>query len=126
MTGLNVFRPTVLLYGLPADRADGKIIRDYLKSKLIRAVNVYPGNDECTLGELLQAEGLYPAKKKQGPEKPVLVMFAMQNKEMDALLTFLRENAPIELKAVVTPHNMNWKFSRLVRELKRERSMMTR
>jgi hypothetical protein len=50
-----------------------------------------------------------------------MLMSDIESKTMDRLLDDIRKNKlDIPLKAVVTPYNLKWKFSKLIEELEKE------
>ena len=68
--------------------------------------------------------GLIPRENKVclSPFKEeMLIMAGLAREEMDSFLAQLRrDNASIELKAVVTPYNLGWQCDDLLEELKKE------
>ena len=52
------------------------------------------------------------------------MLFAFENDMLDGFLKFFRafRLKPVELKAIVTPHNVNWSSVQLHDELCRERT----
>ena len=117
------FTPTVLMYNMKND-ARTQAIRQYLAVKKIACTDVVPSDYGQSLGALLQ---LYGFSRRFSPapvfEGEMLVLFAFDNDMLDAFLRFFRQFrlAPVELKAVVTPDNINWSSSELYAELCAER-----
>ncbi len=118
--------PTVLMYNL-ADDARTKAIRQYLTVKSIACVNVAPADYGQSLGSLLHLYG-FPRRFAPAPlfEDEMLVLFAFDNTMLDEFLKFFRafRLRPVELKAVVTPDNVNWSSSQLHAELCSEREQL--
>ena len=115
--------PTVLMYNMKDD-ARTKAIRLYLDVQKIACVDVPPADYGQSLGALLH---LYGFSRRFSPagifDDEMLVLFAFQGNMLDAFLKFFRASrlAPVDLKAVVTPDNVNWTSVQLHEELCRER-----
>ena len=121
-------RPQVLLYNLRGT-PKGELIRAYLKAAEIGAKDVAPSDYGKPLGELLGlpgfTEGSGKGKKTGAPVSSILlqpgftdempVMFLFTEQQMNDFLQFFRnaEVPRVELKAVVTPTNINWDSRRL-------------
>lgn len=80
-----------------------------------------------TIGYLAGMDG-FPVKKLQLLEKlPVireelLIFFGFGSERLDVMLGMLKGSGlGVELKAVVTPHNISWTLAELYQELSRER-----
>lgn len=111
---------TVLLYNLPAPKADK--LQALCTNQSVRAIFVPPWDQGQTIGQLL---GL-PIPAKPGPgtvpgELMVLSGFTSQGLDnfLDALVPAGVGSIP--MKAVVTPHNLAWTGVELYLELDRER-----
>ena len=117
------FTPTVLMYNMKDD-ARTRAIRQYLAVQKIACADVAPADYGQSLGSLLH---LYGFQRRFSPaalfEDEMLVLFAFDNTMLDEFLKFFRafRLKPVELKAVVTPHNINWSSVQLHDELRRER-----
>ena len=115
--------PTVLMYNMK-DNARTKAIRQYLTVKNIACMDVPPADYGQSLGALLH---LYGFARRFAPaalfDDEMLVLFAFENAILDEFLKFFRafRLKPVELKAVVTPHNINWSSVQLHDELCKER-----
>ena len=120
------FKPTVLMYNMKDD-ARTKAIRNYLSVKDVACMDVPPADYGQSLGTLLQ---LYGFRRRFSPaplfDDEMLVLFAFENAMLDEFLKFFRafRIKPVELKAVVTPNNINWSSTQLHDELCREREQM--
>ena len=117
------FTPTVLMYNMKDD-ARTRAIRQYLAVQKIACVDVAPADYGQSLGSLLH---LYGFQRRFSPaalfDDEMLVLFAFENEMLDAFLKFFRRFhlASVELKAVITPNNVNWSSTQLHDELCRER-----
>ena len=115
--------PTVLMYNMKDD-ARTKAIRQYLAVKNIACMDIAPADYGQSLGALLH---LYGFRRRFAPaplfEDEMLVLFAFDNTMLDEFLKFFRafRLKPVELKAVVTPNNINWSSTQLHDELCKER-----
>ena len=134
-------RPQVLLYNLRGT-PKGELIRAYLKAAEIGAKDVAPSDYEKPLGELLGlpgfTEGSGKGKKTGAPVSSILlqpgftdemlVMFLFTEQQMSNFLQFFRnaEVPRVELKAVVTPTNINWDSRRLHEAIAAEHQAMQR
>ena len=71
-----------------------------------------------------------PAPAENPPAEPVLLIQGFDRKGLDAVLRALREKsaelgaAPVALKAIVTPTNLDWTVEALARELRQEHQLM--
>lgn len=111
---------TVLLYNLPAPKADK--LRALCASQGVRAIFVPPQDQGRTIGQLL---GL-PIPAKPGPGTvpgELMVLSGFTPEALDQLLDSLVPAGvgPIPMKAVVTPHNLAWTGVELYLELDKER-----
>ena len=85
-----------------------------------------------TIGFLSGIDGFEVRPLKPLETPPVLreeaLIFSGHTRErLDEVLRALREGGIyISLKAIVTPHNVNWTLAQLCRELEEERSQMQR
>jgi hypothetical protein len=90
---------------------------------------------EETLGTLLKIPGFAAGaaenisengERKDALERQVLIMYGFTNRRLEAFLQNMkRAGMPsIPLKAIVTPHNVNWTFRALYEELEREDEAM--
>ena len=134
-------RPQVLLYNLRGT-PKGELIRAYLKAAEIGAKDVAPFDYGKPLGELLGlpgfTEGSGKGKKTGAPVSSILlqpgftdemlVMFLFTEQQMSNFLQFFRnaEVPRVELKAVVTPTNINWDSRRLHEAIAAEHQAMQR
>jgi len=118
------FTPTVLMYNMKDD-ARTQAIRQYLAVRKIACEAVVPADYGQSLGALLH---LYGFARRFSPapvfDDEMLVLFAFENDMLDGFLKFFRtfRLRPVALKAVVTPHNVNWSSVQLHDELCRERT----
>ena len=116
--------PTVLMYNMKDD-ARTRAIRQYLSVQKIACTDVAPTDYGQSLGALLH---LYGFPRRFSPaalfDDEMLVLFAFDNAMLDGFLKFFRRFrlAPVALKAVITPHNVNWSSVQLHNELCRERA----
>lgn len=109
--------PAVLLYNLPAPRAQA--VCRLCASLGLAARPVPPMEQGQTLGAVL---GLLPRAPGPGRvEGELLVLFALPEPTLDALLAGLRQEGLAGLlKAVVTPTNLSWPAPKLFRVVQKE------
>ena len=91
----------------------------------IRFHTIAPHQTDETIGYLASIDGF--AAQPAGQDAPVvteqvLILHNFSSQRLDALLRGLRRAGvpPIPLKAVVTEHNVSWRFASLAQELRRE------
>lgn len=116
--------PTVLLYCL-RDPARRQRILSWLERAGVRPVEVPPEDWQKPIGTLLGLPLFSPAgapAAEGAVEEEMLVMFAFRPGMLDAFLRFFREEglAPVALKAMATPTNLNWSSAALYRALREE------
>jgi hypothetical protein len=111
-----------LLYALPQSSEKGAAIRAYLQEQGISILTATPMDSGRTLGAIFGLTKGSMGKATPLPKEPVLVMHHFSEEEMDALLDFLRETAPVALKAVTTQVNLRWTLGFLCGQLMRERA----
>lgn len=115
-------RAKVLLYQLPEMDAKGHAIRSYLREHGIAIVNANPTDGGRSLVSIMGVGKGSPGKAEALPGEPVLVIYGLEERQLNEFLAFLRRKAPIELKAVATVHNLQWTFGYLTKQLMAERS----
>lgn len=116
----------VLLYLLPESDPKGHAIRGYLKEHDIPVLTATPMDSGRTLAAIFGLAKGNMGRATPLPKEPVLVMFGFSEETLDPFLEFLRDNAPVPLKAVATPHNLKWPFGQLAAQLMRERAFQTK
>ena len=120
---------TVLLYNFT-----GKRLQCVKKSLMMLgcAVKAVRQKDfDLTIGEVL---GQTTEKKTDSPKIPgffkdeMLVMYGFEGEMIDVLIAALKMGGvgKIDLKAIVTDHNINWSGTRLYKEIKAEHNMMNK
>lgn len=115
-------RAKVLLYRLPEADAKGHAIRGYLREHGIAAVNANPMDGGRPLAAILGVGKGRMGKAEPLPREPVMVLYGFGEEQLNEFLSFLRREAPVELKAVATVHNLSWTFGYLARQLMGERA----
>ena len=114
----------VLLYHFTDEEKESKIKR-VLKQMKIRTKNISEEMMSQKVGYLVEM----PSFKETISEEPappfdqeVMVIQGIQNKRMNEILAdFKAENIEkIALKAIVTPYNMFWSFSRLCKTIEKD------
>lgn len=118
-------RQKILLYHLGAESEKGSRIRKLLDEQRISAVEL----DEAALGQTLgylagipgytKAEAVVP---EPAPDQELMAFCGFSDSSLNDFLQAYRraQIAPVALKAVVTPHNREWRLIDLFGELKRE------
>ena len=95
----------------------------------IRIKNISPEQVNQTVGYLAGFDGFEEKEQEECPyvEEEILVMKNFSNRRIDELLLNLRRAGvpKIDLKAVITDINCNWKFYDLYLELKKEHDTMS-
>ncbi len=121
-------RPTVLLYGI---REEGRRrqITDWLRRAGIRPVEVAPADYRQPLGSLLTLPGFASLPGAHlGPafREEMLVMFAFREGMLSDFLRFFRDAglAPVALKAMITPTNIQWSSLELYEALREEHAQI--
>lgn len=117
-------RPKVLLYGF-RDPERRRQITDWLNKAGVLPVEVPPAQYHQTLGALLALPGFDPgAGVHFGPafREEMLVMFGLPEETARRFLRFFREAglAPVALKAMATPTNLQWSSLALYEALQEE------
>ncbi len=118
-------REKVLLYHLEAGSEKGSRIRRLLKELRIEAVEL----NETALGQTLGFLAGFPGYSlseataaEPVPEQELMAFCGFSDSRLNAFLRAYREALipPVALKAVVTPHNREWRLIDLFRELQQE------
>ncbi len=118
-------REKVLLYRLGAETEKGARIQKLLKEIGVQAVEL----DKTALGQTLGClAGLpgYPREDAEPPatvpEQELMAFSGFSDSRLNAFLRAYREALipPVHLKAVVTPHNRDWRLCDLFGELEKE------
>ena len=114
----------VLVYGMAPEMEER--LRAILEERGLPMRRVAP--EECgqTVGHLAGCSGYAagPKEDARGEETPLpcMVMGGLAERQLDDLLAAMRRaGVEVPLKAVVTAHNIGWRFADLLRELRRER-----
>ncbi|MDO4269119.1 MAG: DUF3783 domain-containing protein [Eubacteriales bacterium] len=126
----NAVRETVLYY-TPQQSEKVVKLKGVLVRMGIRIKNIGPDQVTETVGSLLGIRDC-GAEQEKAAELPVLeeemlVMHKFSGRRLDELLHNLRKAGvpKIELKAVVTETNIDWTFSRLYEEIRKEHDEMS-
>ena len=125
--GLTV-QPTVLLYGF-RDPARRKRICDWLNRAGIHSAEIAPTELHQPIGALLGLPGFSTLPGPwlgRAPEEEMLVLFALPGGALDRFLRFFREEglAPVALKAMATPTNVQWSALELLEALRAEHAQI--
>ena len=121
-------QPTALLYNIPED-GRGEMIRSYLRAAGVIVTDVPQTDDTKRLGALAKIPGFEEEEAVIGWRTftdEMLVMCAFTRELMDGFLAYFHEQkiAPVALKAMLTPTNMNWTSTELHTALSEEHQMM--
>lgn len=118
----------VLLYRLEGGEPNGDKVREILKKLDIPFRDILQEMVGWPLGACAGLPGCPPGPESgewEIPECEAMIMAGFTNLRMDKLLEALRgAGARIRFKAVITPHNRNWPFAKLLGELGREERLM--
>ena len=86
-------------------------------------------DDDCgsdTVGYICGLKGYEKSEERSGVSAEILILSGLDRNDMNSLLEKLRaEKVSIPLKAMLTPHNRDWKVSALAEELAKEHEYMT-
>lgn len=119
---------TVLLYNIDKTEA-GKAIISLLEKLNVRVIVVKTSDLMCPLGYILGEEGFERGIEAltEIPADDMMVIAGFEEKKVEILLQiFEKANIPfIPLKAILTQANINWTFSQLLKNVKREYMELT-
>lgn len=116
----------VLLYNF-RNEARRKKVKALLFRLALPSREVEPEEQGYPLGTLLGEPGEMPGEATDEPfTEEMLVMHGLAPRQFHGLVDGLRQQGVIvPLKAVVTPHNIQWTSARLHRELSAEHAAMS-
>ena len=116
----------VLLYNF-RNEARRKKVKALLFRLALPSREVEPEEQGYPLGTLLGEPGEMPGEAADEPfTEEMLVMHGLAPRQFHGLVDGLRQQGVIvPLKAVVTPHNIQWTSARLHRELRLEHAAMS-
>lgn len=116
----------VLLYNF-RNEARRKKLKALLFRLALPSREVEPEEQGYSLGMLLGEPGEMPGEAADEPfTEEMLVMHGLASRQFHGLVDGLRQQGVIvPLKAVVTPHNIQWTSARLHRELSAEHAAMS-
>lgn len=120
----------ILAYGLPASSAEGKRLRELASEKTIRIEDVALADFYQLLGYIAHQPGF--AKKSEiyegpKPEHTIIWFVNVSREEVGWLLqaySLSDSVKSIDLKSMITPHNINWTLEEHYKELQQEHRMM--
>lgn len=115
-------QPTILLWNLPVFSEVVSTLSSHPNTQHLSLRFVSPQESNQTLRQLA---GLVDSKSTNDPcscpSAPCMVFCGLSEEELDTCLAVLRQcSQKVPLKAVLTPHNQNWNFSKLFAELMEE------
>jgi len=124
------YTETVLLYN-PKNSEKARKMKVVLLRMGVRIKNVTEDMLQQSVGTILGIEGfenIASPEAKGETEEEVLVMFGFTNGRIDTMLReFKKARIPrVNLKAIVTDHNVRWTFAALIDELQKEHEAMTK
>lgn len=122
------FTETVLLYN-PKNSEKARKIKVVLLRMGVRIKNVTEDMLQQSVGSILGLEGYeeaVPSEAKGETEEEVLVMFGFTNGRIDTMLREFKKAriSRVNLKAILTEHNVRWTFAALIEELQKEHEAM--
>lgn len=78
-----------------------------------------------SIGYICGHKGYLPSEQRLDVEAELLIFSGLEGKELNTVVTGLRDmGCSIPLKAMVTPHNIDWTISALAKELAAEHELM--
>lgn len=91
----------------------------------VRMIPVEPEQYGLSLEQVLQGDRTH-APVEENLEEPMLVFCGIGDQKLDQILMTIRRAKlpPIGLKAMLTPHNVQWTSQQLWTELRQERERM--
>lgn len=122
-------KKTVLLYNF--NKARLPLVRKALAPLGCTVKTVVKKDYSQPIGYLAGAEGILPCKEKHlgsGFDEEMLVMYGFGSELIDVLIAALKNIGvgKIDLKAVITPNNINWDSVTLYNEIKKEHTLMNK
>ena len=117
----------ILYYGL--DNTQKKILETTLAGIGIVCREIFANQVNCPISSLLDAkvqDCQDDNYKSTESAESVAILNGLSDERINEFLAAIRtaKGLNVELKAVVTEHNMNWKFSELIDELRQENTVM--
>lgn len=118
----------VLYYGLKDGQQEERLV-SILADLSLAGRKVEENEVDSLVAQLLEQKNDPPAGMPSPEKKPaasILLMDRLPDEKIKKLLGRIRQEAGLEinLKAVVTKHNLNWTFAELAAEIKREDTFM--
>ena len=120
-------RPKVLLYRLGEETEKGKQLRAILREMKLLTLTVEANQLSETVGKLASTNAAptdAPAPESV-PEVEFMLLCALGDKQLDRLLANMRRaGVSVPYKAVLTGHNKDWSFEKLIEEVTREHEFL--
>lgn len=120
----------ILVYGVPAQSPEGKRLRELAAEKNIRVKDIRSEDFSQRLGYVAGLAGFAPNEHKYDGEAPQHSILWFVSLDRDTLNWFLQQYAQdkslkhIDLKSVLTEHNVNWTLIAHYQELQTEHKVM--
>ena len=122
-------KKTVLLYNFNKSRL--QLVRKALMPLGFTVKAVVKKDYSQPIGYLAGAQESSPCKEKHfgsGFDEEMLIMYGFGSELIDVLIAALKNIGigKVDLKAVITPHNINWDSVTLYNEIKKEHDLMNK
>lgn len=114
----------VLGVNLPTEKAE--IIRKLLQNEGIQYISAKPNCGGEQVGYIFGLDGFSGCDdNNEQVDGEILLFCGLSGKKLNHIIAKIKSNnAAVELNAVVTPTNKNWKLSQLAREITKEHEIM--
>lgn len=116
-------RPTLLLWNIHVVSEVVSNFANHPETKDFTIQHIAPEQMDQTLSALIGLEDCKQSTTKSSVHValPCIVFCHLTEQQLDLCLSLLRQcSQKVALKAVLTPHNQNWQFSKLLAELDKE------
>ena len=120
-------RAKVLLYRLDGGTENGAKLRAILREMKILTLTVEANQINETVGRLVStnAAASDAAPPENAPEAEFMLLCALGDKQLDRLIANMRRaGVSVPYKAVLTEHNRDWQFGKLIGEIIREHEFL--
>lgn len=130
MPSISQTKSKILVYGLEDESKERQRLDELAANLGIETVTIQKGNENQTLGYLAGLGGFDKNDDENTMEAfahSIIWFVSVKKEDLSSILQDYSTTEgikPIDLKAVLTEHNINWKISDHYEELKREHKMM--
>lgn len=113
-----------ILYYDGKDHAKGKRVQSIIESAKLSLILIKPDQGAATIAELLEGN-VTSCKPLPLPTVDLMIFEGFNDEAIMELSALLKQNnVLIERKCIVTKHNRNWTFARLLTEIQAEQAYM--